>query len=131
MKLTITGFFDYKKTLDQSIETLKRNQLSTLALRQYGNKPLIEMNDQDIRDLLTKLKTEKIELSMIDTMIKAYPIESKKQHHEAIDQFKYMVKLSSKLKVDYLLFELPVFHDCIKEFEDITIDRHSFLANND
>ena len=30
-----------------------------------------------------------------------------------------MVKLSSKLKVDYLLFELPIFHDCIEEFSAI------------
>ena len=80
MKLTITGFFDYKKTLDQSIETLKnkKNQLSTLALRQYEGRSLIEMNDQDIKNLLTKLKSDKIELSMLDTMIEPYPIESKK-----------------------------------------------------
>lgn len=119
MKLMITGFFDYKKTLDQSIETIKRNQLSTLALRSYEGRSLIEMNDQDVRNLLAKLKYDKIELSIIDTMIKPYPIESKKQHQEALDQFKYMVKLSSKLKVDYLLFELPIFHDCIEEFGTI------------
>lgn len=119
MKLTITGFFDYKKTLDQSIETTKKNQLSTLALRQYEGRSLIEMNDQDIKNLLTKLKSDKIELSMLDTMIEPYPIESKKKHQEALDQFRYMVKLSSKLKVDYLLFELPIFHDCIEEFSAI------------
>ncbi len=119
MKLTMTGFFDEKKSLKDTIEILKRNQLTAIALRTYEGRPLIEMNDQDIHDLQSKLKQEKIEISVIDTMIEPYPIESKKKHTEALDQFKYMIKFSTKLKVDYLLFELPIFHDCIKEIKDI------------
>lgn len=119
MKLTMTGFFDYKNSIDHAIEAVKRNQLSFLAIRQYQGRPIIEMNDSDIKDVQSKLKNDKIELVLMDTMIKPYPIESKKNHQEALDQFKYMIKLSSKFKVDHLLLELPIFHDCIEEFEDI------------
>lgn len=127
MKLTLTGFFDEYKSLSKSIDVLKRNQLSTLAVKTYNGRPLIELNDQDIFNLQSELKQNKIEISMIDTMIKPYPIESKKQHNEALDQFKYMIKLSSKLRVDELLLELPIFHDCIKEFKDIEKTLEPFI----
>ncbi|MDY0338590.1 MAG: hypothetical protein WC134_02780 [Acholeplasmataceae bacterium] len=119
MKLTITGYFDLNPSLDDTIEILKRNQLSHVILRAYNHRPLLEMNDQDIRELQSKLKNKKIEIAMLDTMIEPYPIESKKKQKEALDEFIYFIKLSSKLKVDYLLMELPVFHDCIKEIKSI------------
>lgn len=117
MKQTITGFFS--QDLDQAIEVAKRNNLRAICLASYQNKPIIEMSDADVRDLLTKLKKEKLDIALIDAGIKPYRVDQRNAHLEALDEFKYIIKLSQKLKVDYIAIDLPIFHDVMEAFVDI------------
>ncbi len=119
MKATITGFFDRAQDLERTIEIVKENKLTHIALRRFKGRSLIEMSDAEIKELQAKLRSERIDISIIDTAIKPYDVTSKSRHAEALDAFKYMIKLSTKLKVDYLFLELPQFHDVIEAYPDI------------
>lgn len=116
MKLTITGYFDSNLELKSQIEVAKRNHLDTIALRAYAGHPLLEIKDAEIKTVLTTLKQEKLEIGFIDSNIKPYPMNSAFKHKDALEAFKHIIKLSNKLKTDYILLEIPQFHDVIEDF---------------
>ncbi len=123
MKSTITGFFDHKGklSLEEQIDLLKRHTIDTVCLRYYNHKPLIEINDKGIKDILEQTKNNKIKIAAIDTLIKSYDINNDQKATTALDEFKFIVKLADKLKVNQLFIRLPKFNDVIEEFENIKL----------
>ncbi len=120
MKTIITGFFDQKDHQFESIlQEMERLQVQHLFLRSYQGKPLLEITESEIKDILNLTKVAKIKVDAIHTMIKPYDIHAKQKHDDAIDEFKFMIKLSDKLKVQNLMLELPVFQSVIEEYEII------------
>jgi sugar phosphate isomerase/epimerase len=121
MRPIITGFLDHDGTLsfDEQIELINKHKLSSICLRQYNQKPLIELKDGEIKKMIASLKEQKIKVAIIDTNNRSFDIYDDRKHDETLDEFKYMVKLSDKLKVTHLFFKLPKFNNVIEEYETI------------
>ena len=121
MKPNITGFFDYDGTssFQDQIAVAQKNQIEYICLRSYNGKPIIELNDSDLKKIMLELKTAKLKIAVLDTGISPYDIYDERKHAEALDEFKYMIKVADKLKVAHLFFRLPIFNDVIEEYEMI------------
>lgn len=129
MKPTITGYFDQDgtATFEEQIALAQRHQITSICLGAYGKQSLIELSDSDHKKIISALKDAKLKIAAIDTGISSYDINSDSKHAEALDAFKYMVKLADKLKVTQLFFRLPIFNDVIEEFENIKIRLEPFV----
>jgi len=123
MKSTVTGFFDHKGklTLEEQIDLATKHDIDTICLRYYEHKPLIEISDKGIKDIIQKTKDHKIKIAAIDTLIAAYDVNNDAKATNAFDEFKFMVKLADKIKVNQLFIRLPKFNDVIEEFENIKL----------
>ena len=121
MKPILTGFFDthHTFTFNELIEFTDKYQLDQLCLRVYHKKPLIEVNESDIKEILQALKAKKNKIAIIDSNITPFNIHNQSQFDRAFDEFKFMVKLAEKLKVNYIIMKPPIFTDVIQEFEQI------------
>jgi len=121
MKTTITGFldFDSKSTFEEQIECATKHQHTHICLKKYNQSPLIELSEGEIKKLVSALKDTKLKIAIIDTNIEPYDINDDRKHSIALDEFKYMVKLADRLKVQHLYYKLPKFNDVINEYENI------------
>lgn len=121
MKPIITGFFDMdtKLSLEDQIKTANKHQLDTICLRKYQNRPYIELNDQEVKKIALELKTQKIKVAILDPLIESYDLYNDKKHQNALDEFKYMVKMADKLKATHIYFRLPIFNNVIEEYDEI------------
>jgi len=119
MKPILTGFFDHHQqiTFDEMIQFTDRYELDQICIRQFNKKPIIEINDADIKNMLQSLKTSKNKIAIIDSCIKPFDIHQEAKFQEALDEFKYILKVAEKLKVSHIMLELPIFVDVIQEFE--------------
>lgn len=119
MKPIITGFLDFNQTssFDDQINLANKHQLDYICLRTYNNKPLIEISEKDIKDMLIQLKSAKMKIAAIDTGIKSYDIHHQQSHDKALEEFTYLVKVADKLKVNSLFYELPLFTDVLEEYQ--------------
>jgi sugar phosphate isomerase/epimerase len=129
MKQIITGFLDQEGKLkfNEQLELANKHNLDQISLRYYNQKPLIEVSDKDVKEMLALLKEHRLKVAMIDTLIKPYDVNSDNKFKEALDEFKYMIKLSDKFKTNYLILRLPIFNDVIKEFDIIKARMHPFI----
>ncbi len=121
MKPTITGYLDLggMASFDEQIQRAKTHNISTICLKKYNQRPLIELSESEIKHLISSLKDAKLKISILDTNINSYDINDDRKHSIALDEFKYMVKLSDRLKVSHLFYNIPKFNDVIEEFENI------------
>ncbi len=121
MKPILTGFLDLngKGSFEEQIESAKKHNLNTICLRTYNQSPLIELSESEIKKIVLTLKETKIKVIGIDTGIKSFDINDDHKHSEALDEFKYMIKFSDRLKVQNLFFRLPIFNNVIEEYENI------------
>ena len=120
MKAVITGFFtEQKKPFESHIDYLQSLNIQTLCLDHYQGKKLIELTDHEIKDILLLLKNKKVKIELIDSGIKPFDMYVQKQYDDAIDEFKYMLRIAEKLKANTLLLELPKINDALQEFEMI------------
>jgi hypothetical protein len=78
MKSTITGFFDHKGklTFEKQLDLAIKHGIDTICLRYYEQKPLIEINDKGIKDVIQKTKEYRVKIAAIDTLIAAYDINN-------------------------------------------------------
>jgi len=121
MKPIITGFLDFdgKSTFAEQIELATKLQLNYICLRKYNQRPLIEIDDKEIKTLLSTLKETKLKIAIIDTNIDSYDINDDKKHSNALDEFNNMIRLADRLKVQYLYYRLPQFNNVINEYDNI------------
>jgi len=121
MKPTLTGYLDLggKATFEEQIEQAKKHHLSGICLKKYNQTPLIQLSESEIKNLISSLRDAKIKITIMDTNIDSYDINDDRKHSIALDEFKYMVKLSDRLKVQHLFYNLPKFTDVIEEFENV------------
>ncbi len=121
MKPILTGFLDLNGTasFEEQLESANKHHLNTICLRTYNQSPLIELSESEIKKIILSLKETKIKIIGIDTGIKSFDINDDHKHSEALDEFKYMIKFSDRLKVQNLFFRLPIFNDVIEEYENI------------
>jgi sugar phosphate isomerase/epimerase len=119
MKPILTGFFDFYQniTFEEMILFTDKYELDQLCIRSYQKKPLLEVTDNDIKNMLQSLKSAKNKIAIIDTGIKPYDIHQESKFQTALDEFKYLLKVAEKLKVTHVMMELPTFTDVIQEFE--------------
>ena len=119
MKQILTGFLDQEGSIgfSEQLKLAHKHHIDHISLRYYNQKPLIEISDKEIKEIQKSLKEHKMKISLIDTLIKSYDINSDAKQKEAFDQFKYLVKLSDHLKVSYLVLRLPKFNDVMKELD--------------
>ena len=123
MKPTITGFFDHdgKNSFEEQLKFAQKHQLDAISIRYYDHKPLLETSEKEVKQMIQLLKTYKIKLGLLDTMIGHYDLNSDSKAQEEFDAFKYLVKVSDLLKINHLIIRLPIFNDVIEEFENIKI----------
>ena len=121
MKAIITGYFDHdgKLNLNERINRLIKHEIDHLALRGDLSRPLIELSEGELKKILLDTKAERIKLSVIDTHIDAYDPYDDRIHKERIDEFKHMLRVADKLKVNMLFLKLPIVHDIIEEYDTI------------
>jgi hypothetical protein len=131
MKSTITGFFDHKGklSLEGQIDVAVKHDLDAICLRYYDHKPLLEISDKGIKDILQQTKDKKIKIAAIDTLIEAYDLNNDAKAANAFDEFKFVVKLADKLKVNHLFIRLPKFNDVIEEFENIKLRLEPWITH--
>lgn len=129
MRQIITGFLDQDGKLEfvDQLELAKKHNIDQVSLRYFEQKPLIEINEKGIKEINALLKKHKMKISMIDTLIKSYDINADAKYKEALDQFKFMIKLADRLKVSYLILRLPKFNDVIKEYDVIKSRMHPMI----
>jgi sugar phosphate isomerase/epimerase len=121
MKPTITGFFDHqgKSSFDEQIASALKHQIDTICLKTYNNRPIIELSDDDFKEIIQTIKDTKIKIGIIDTNILSYDLYDDRKHRDALDELKYMIKVADKLKCNYLYYRLPIFNEVIKEYDAI------------
>ncbi|TNF08631.1 MAG: hypothetical protein EP317_02740 [Bacillota bacterium] len=129
MKPILTGFFDHHQqiTFEEMIAFTDRYELDQICIRHYNKKPMIEVSEADIKQMLLSLKTAKNKIAIIDTGIKPFDIHQEGKFQEAFDEFKYLLKVAEKLKVSHIMLELPIFTDVIQEFELIKTRLEPFV----
>ena len=129
MRVTLTGLFDYAslETYDARQKKALEYGIDALVMKEYQKQPLIELSDSDIKRLVSEMKTQKTHVSMIDTGLVPYDLYDDRKHANALDEFKYLLKLSDRLKVNFLTLRLPIFHDVMEEFEDIKKRLESYI----
>ncbi|HBG32690.1 MAG TPA: hypothetical protein DEG42_01890 [Acholeplasmataceae bacterium] len=129
MKPIITGFLDHqgKSTFDEQIALALKHHIDTICLKTYNNRPIIEISDNDLKQIIQTTKDAKIKIGVIDTGIMSYDLYDDKKHKDALDEFKYMVKVADKLKASHLYFRLPIFNDVIKEYDVISKRLDSYV----
>jgi len=121
MKAVITGFFDQngKSSLEDSMQKAVKHGIDTLALRRFSGQPLLECTDGELKKIIMDTKGTRIKLSLIDTEIIPYDPYDDRKHANALDEFKYLLKVSDKLKVNHVLLRLPIINNVIEEFDTI------------
>jgi sugar phosphate isomerase/epimerase len=119
MKPILTGFFDNHQHInfEHMIDFTNQYGLDQLCIRSYNHKPLIEVTDSDIKLMVSALKAAKHKIAIMDSMIKPFDIHSEQKFQNALDEFKYILKIAEKLKVSHVMMELPIFSEVIQEFE--------------
>jgi sugar phosphate isomerase/epimerase len=121
MKTTITGFFDAEghSTFEDQMLFAQRHGIDTICLRTYNGQPLIEVSDNDLKKIANDLKLNKMKIGILDSNIQSFQISDTRKQTDALDEFKYMIKLADRLKISHVLFRLPKFDDVINQYEDI------------
>lgn len=121
MKPIITGFFDEdgKAHLSSCIEKAIKFGIDHVALRTNNGQPLIELSDGELKKMLLDLKGERMKISVIDSNILPYDMYDDHKHADVLDEFKYMLKVADRLKVNHLFLRLPIINDVIEEFDTI------------
>jgi len=129
MKPILCGFLDQEEhaTFDEVIKRAQKLSIDHIALRTYNQKPLIELSDAEIKQMLNALKTAKIKVSIIDPQIDPYDIYDDSKHKEALDEFKYMLKFADKFRATHLFLRLPIFNDVLEEFDAVQKRLESFV----
>jgi len=133
MKAKITGFLDHDKnlTIEQQIELAEKHHLDTLCLRFNGKKNIFEVDDKEVKYLVDLFKDHKMKVSIVDPEIKPYKMDNQNQHDEALDQFKYALKIANKLKASHIYLRLFKFNNIIDEYPNVSkrLDDYVNLAN--
>ena len=121
MKAIITGFLDQEGqlTLAQSMQKAIKHNMDTLALRSYSGHPLLECTDGELKKIILDTKGERIKLSLIDANITPYDPYDDRKHANALDEFKYILKVADRLKVNHVCLKLPIINNVIEEFDTI------------
>lgn len=118
MKCIITGFFDehLAQNLETRMQLMVKHGIDHLAIRQHDHRPMIELSDGEIKKLLLDTKSMRIKFSLLDAGILPYDPYNARKHQDAIDTFKYMLKVAERLKINHILLNLPDINDIIQEF---------------
>ncbi len=130
MKAKITGFLDHDKslTLEQQIELAEKHNLDTLCIRFHQQKDIFEVDEKEVKRMSDLLKDHKMKVSIIDPEIKPYKMDNNHQHEEAIDQFKYALKIASKFKATHIYLRLFKFNDIIDEYPNVAKRLEDFVT---
>ncbi len=122
MKAKLTAFFDHdgKLPLEDRLALAKHHGIDSIGLRSYQNKPLIEMTERDAKDVYQLFKQANMNLSFLDDNIGDYDLNSDSKYKEHLEQFKFLIELSDRLKTNTLCLRLPQFTKVIDEFENIS-----------
>lgn len=123
MKAKLAAYFDHdgKLPLADRLALAKHHQLQAIGLRSYQGKPLIEMDDRDIKEVYQLFKKSDINLAYLDGNIGDYDLNSDSQYKEQLEEFKFLIALSDRLKTNVVCLRLPRFTKVIDEFENIKI----------
>lgn len=121
MKPIITGYLDHDGTMgfEYSVQKALKSGIDSLALRAYDGKPLIELSDGELKKILLDAKGDHIKFSIMDSNIKPYDPYDDKKHANAVDEYKYMLKVAERLKINHLFLKLPIINNIIEEYETI------------
>ena len=123
MKVKLTAYFDRlgKNPLEERITLAKRYGIEEIGFRYYQERPLIEMSEKDIKHVYQLLKDNHMQIAYIDGQVGDFDLNSDSQYKEHLDQFKFMIELADKLRVNIVCLRLPKFTKVIDEFENINI----------
>ncbi|MGE4320876.1 MAG: sugar phosphate isomerase/epimerase family protein [Acholeplasmataceae bacterium] len=133
MKAKITGFLDHDKNLsiEEQIDLAEKHQLDTLCIRFNQHKDIFEVDEKQIKHISDLLKDHKMKVSIIDPEIKPYKMDNQNHHEEALDQFRYALKIANKVKATHIYLRLFKFNDIIDEYPNVEkrLEDYVNLAN--
>lgn len=121
MKSIITGFFDAEghSTFENQMLFAQRHGLDTICMRTYNGQPIIEISDGDLKKITNDLKLNKMKIGILDSSVMPFQLNDQRRQTDALDEFKYMIKVADRLKINHVYFRLPQFNDVIEEYTDI------------
>jgi len=72
-----------------------------------------------LKKIANDLKLNKMKIGILDSNIQSFQLSDTRKQTDALDEFKYMIKLADRLKISHVYFRLPKFNDVINEFDEI------------
>lgn len=121
MKAIITGFLDAEghSTFEDQMLFAQRHGIDTICLRTYNGQPIIEISDGDLKKISNDLKLNKMKIGILDLNIQSFNVSDQRQLNDALDEFKYMVKIADRLKINHVFYRLPKFNNVMDDFQEI------------
>lgn len=121
--MSLTGYFDQTTTsIDAQIESAKQLDIKVLSFRFFNQKTLLDIDSNDVKDLTSKLKKEKLSIQIIDSML-VYPLVTVNKNDLTL-----LFQNAENLGTKYLIMSLPTMssfdlqHDALIEHIKYILD---------
>jgi len=115
--MKIVSFCDFSgKSLDEQLNTAEKLEISNIILRDFEDKNIAVLTDNEIKNILKKIKTAKKNILVIDPLISSYNINDEEECNKKIFEYKHIITQSQKLKVNYIIYRFPEFQDILNDF---------------
>mgnify|MGYP001084715842 CR=1 FL=1 len=114
----ITGFFDQTNDFKDTLSKAKKYKLKQICLRKYDNKPILNLDNNDIKKINSSLKKENLTIDLIDSNIYLdfYSDSFKKA---AYDNFSKIITITNKLNTNNIIIEIGEIINIVEELEKI------------
>lgn len=118
MKTILTGFLNQELfEFADYITKMKELNLNHLCLSHYNKKTIDLVEEDEIKDIQTTLKNEKLKVLLVKTTHNWDNITNDLEFNEALDIYKDVLKVAIKLKASGVIFKAPFIDDAVKEHE--------------
>lgn len=118
--MKIVGFCDFtSKDFLEQLNTANDLKINNLFLRYFNEKLVYELEDKDIKDVNSLLKSNKKDIAIIDPLIESYDLYDVDAYEKTIEQYKQTFLVLNKLKVNKVFLRLPKVNDILAEFETV------------
>src|SRR5690554_4009830 len=117
--MKINGHLEFEgKALEKQLEVAKELKVDELILRYINNDTKIsDISSKDVKEINALLKKEKKAIYAIDPLIESFDIYNNEKVDFIINEYEKAIATANLLKVNNVVFRLPIIKDVISEFE--------------
>lgn len=118
--MRITGFLDFNGSeLETQIEVAKQLNIKNLLLRTIDDKPITELNEEDLKEVNLQIRKERLNILALDPLIKEYSLYDLDSYYLAYENYKKTIDIAKSLRVSYIYLRLPILADIIDDFPSL------------